>query len=134
MRLPVNHRIVLLLLVTIAVVALCDGKAKADFTFGEPVNLGPAVNGPDHDQMPSISADGLELYFMSTRSGGSGDWDIWDAKRQTIHDPWLEPVNIGPTVNGSGEDWAPCISADGLELYFEANRPGGFGGTDILVA
>ena len=109
-----------------AAIVFGGGRAEADFTFGEPVNLGPTVNGPDHDQMPSISADGLELYFMSRRPGGSGDWDIWVSRRETTNDSWSEPENIGPTVNGSGEDWAPCISADGLELYFEGNRSGGF--------
>ena len=134
MKQKVNYRIKLVFVGIVATIALCSGRAKADFTFGEPVNLGPTVNGPDHDQMPSISSDGLELYFMSRRPGGVGDWDIWVAGRETTNDPWAEPVNIGPAVNGTGEDWSPCISADGLELYFEANRPGGFGDTDILVA
>ncbi|MBL7189169.1 MAG: PD40 domain-containing protein [Phycisphaerae bacterium] len=129
-----SYRIKLVLVGVVAAIVLGGGHANADFTFGEPVNLGPIVNGPDHDQMPSISADGLELYFMSRRAGGSGDWDIWVSRRETTNDPWSEPDNIGPTVNGGGEDWAPCISADGLELYFEANRSGGLGGTDILVA
>ncbi len=111
----------------------CAGTANADFTFGDPVNLGPVANSEYDDQLPCISADGLELYFMSRRPGGVGDWDIWVARRETTHDPWEEPANLGPVVNSSGEDWAPCISADGLELYFEANRPGGHGGTDILV-
>jgi len=111
----------------------CAGTVNADFTFGDLVNLGPVVNSEYDDQLPSISADGLELYFMSRRPGGVGDWDIWVARRETTHDPWEEPANLGPVVNSSGEDWAPCISADGLELYFEAKRPGGHGGTDILV-
>ena len=98
------------------------------------MNWGPVVNSEYDDQLPSISSDGLELYFMSRPPGGVGDWDIWVAQRETIHDPWGQPMNIGPTVNSSGEDWAPCISADGLELYFEANRTGGYGDTDILVA
>jgi Tol biopolymer transport system component len=128
-----DYRIKLVLIGIVAAILFAGGHANADFTFGEPVNLGSTVNGPDHDQMPSISADGLELYFMSRRPGGSGDWDIWVSRRETTNDPWSEPENIGPTVNNSGEDWAPCVSADGLELYFEANRPGGFGDTDILV-
>jgi len=117
-----------------AVSVLGDKYAKADFTFGEPTNLGPVVNSQHDEQHPSITGDGLEIYFMSRRPGGTGDWDIWSARRETIHDSWAEPTNAGPTVNSSGEDWAPCISSDGLELYFEANRPGGYGGTDILVA
>jgi hypothetical protein len=44
------------------------------------------------------------------------------------------PTNLGPTVSSS-EDADPCISADGLELYFNSyNRPGGYGGYDMWVA
>jgi len=129
-----GYRIRLMLVGFVAAIVVCGGRAQADFTFGEPTNLGPVVNSQYHDQLPSISSDGLELYFMSRRTGGTGDWDIWVTKRETIYDPWAEPANIGSTVNSSGEDWAPCISADGLELYFEANRSGGHGDTDILVA
>ncbi|MBN2130159.1 MAG: PD40 domain-containing protein [Sedimentisphaerales bacterium] len=32
-----------------------------------------------------------------------------------------EPTNLGPTVNSSSDDGAPCISPDGLELYFCSN-------------
>ncbi len=129
-----GNRMSLVLIGFVAVIVIGGENAKADFTFGETTNLGPVVNSQHDEQHPSISGDGLELYFMSRRPGGVGDWDIWVARRETIHDPWTEPTNAGPTVNSSGEDWAPCISADGLELYFEANRPGGYGDTDILVA
>ena len=54
---------------------------KADFTFGEPTNLGPTVNSPANEQAPSISADGLEFYFTSDRPGGLGQWDLWVTTR-----------------------------------------------------
>ena len=129
-----GYRMRLLLVGFGAAIIVSCGSAKADFIFGEPINLGPTVNSSSHDQHPSISGDGTKLYFMSRRPSGIGDWDIWVAKRKTINDPWSEPENIGPIVNSTGEDWAPSVSTDGLELYFEANRPGGYGGTDILVA
>ena len=129
-----GYRMRLMLVGFVAALALGGGSANADFTFGEPTNLGPTANSSSHDQHPSISGDGTELYFMSRRPGGVGDWDIWVVSRRTTSEPWGEPANLGPIVNSSGEDWAPCISADGMELYFEANRPGGLGGTDILVA
>jgi Tol biopolymer transport system component len=64
------------------VLALCM-VAKADFTFGEPTNLGPPVNSSSRDREPSISADGLTLYFTSNRSGGHGSYDIWITEQQT---------------------------------------------------
>ena len=113
-------------LVSALTVALATGTAKADFTFGTPTNLGPLVNKASHDEVPSISADGLTLYFNSNRSGGSGTFDIWMTARPTTSDPWGEPVNLGATVNGPDWDQAPCISPDGLTLYFTSTRSGGW--------
>ncbi len=109
--------------------------ANADFTFGEPTNLGPIVNSSAGDTSPSISADGLELYFSSDRPGGYGLDDIYVTTRATTEDDWGEPVNLGPIVNSSAADITPCISADGLELYFcdwGEPRPGGLG-NDLWV-
>jgi len=102
-----------------------------DALWTEPVNLGPTINSPSLDIAPSISADGLILLFTSERPGGSGDWDLWMTRRETIQVDWTEPVNLGPTVNSSGPDGMPYISADGTAIYFFSNRPGGEGGYDL---
>ncbi len=47
---------------------------------------------------------------------------------------WSAPINLGPTVNSTAMDRGPAISKDGLSLYFESSRPGGFGGGDIYVS
>jgi len=108
--------------------------------WGEPVNLGPTVNSPADELAPSISTDGLELYFSghsafpeAARPGGSGESDLWVTTRKTTHDPWGTPVNLGPTVNSPFADASPSISGDGLSLYFNSDRPGGSGG-DTVVA
>ena len=100
-----------------SVLALCT-VAKGDFTFGEPVNLGPTVNSSDYDWAPSIRADGLEMYFESDRPGGEGTYDIWVSTRATKEDDWGAPTNLGAPVNTWDWQNSPCISADGLELYF----------------
>ena len=74
------------------------------------------------------------MYLDSDRPGGSGNWDIWVAKRPTQNDDWGTPVNLGPTVNSSSMDGFSHISADGLSLFFESRRPGGVSGGDIWVA
>ena len=94
------------------------GRANADFTFGEPVNLGPTINTAAFENSPCISADGLSLFFASNRPGGYGSGDIWVSTRATTQDDWGEPVNLGPLVNGPDEEYQPAISTDGLELYF----------------
>jgi len=96
--------------------------------WGSPVKIGPPVGsiepameiGSNDAWGPDISADGLWLYFASTRVGGYGSGDIWVATRATTNDPWTEPVNLGPNVNSSGSEWAPSISTDGLTLVFSS--------------
>jgi Tol biopolymer transport system component len=73
-------------------------RATKNHPWGEPENLGPTVNTGRIECEPSISADGLSLYFGSDRSG----WSIWVTTRKTKDEPWEEPVNLGPTVNSGG--------------------------------
>ena len=47
---------------------------------------------------------------------------------------WSPPVNLGPTVNTGFIDAGPALSKDGLSLYFNSDRPGGFGLNDIWVS
>jgi hypothetical protein len=97
-----------------------------------PENLGSVVNSPSIDANPSVSSDGLTLFFCSNRS--DGNMDIWVSERETLNSPWQEPVNLGPPVSSSFADGDPWISKDGLELYFISKRPGGSGGQDIWVS
>ncbi len=120
--------VVLLALITLAGAV---STADADFTFGEPTNLGPPINSTARDYGANPSADGLSLYFCSDRPGGHGTCDLWVAARPTTSDPWQPPANLGSVVNSSAWDSAPSISADGLSLYFESNRSGVW---DIWVA
>jgi hypothetical protein len=93
--------------------------AKADFAFGEPTNLGPTVNSSYDDRSPSVSADGLSLYFHSSRPGGYGNDDVWVTTRPTTDDQWGTPANLGSTVNNADWEGSPDVSADGLSLYFD---------------
>ena len=107
------------------ILRVCTRPSK-DAPWGSPVKIGPPVGsdvpameiGSNDAWSPDISADGLSLYFSSTRVGGFGDGDIWVAKRATKDDPWGEPVNLGPNVNTYSNDWSPNISTDDLTLTF----------------
>ncbi|MCX5644316.1 MAG: discoidin domain-containing protein [Phycisphaerae bacterium] len=103
--------------------------AYADLTFGAPTNLGAPVNSSIMDCGPCVLADDLELYFHREVPDG----EIYVARRSTPDDEWGEPVNLGPTVNSPGYDGGPCLSADGLSLYFFSDRPGGFGNKELWV-
>jgi Tol biopolymer transport system component len=110
-----NNRTILLVLI-LALGTIME-VADADYTFGTPTNLGPIVNSSAHDFSPSITADGLELYFHSDRPGGEGTHDIWVSTRASKEDDWGALTNLG-AVNTPDWEIEPCISADGLELYF----------------
>jgi hypothetical protein len=108
-------------------------RSTTDDDWSTPVNLGSTINSSSPEGMPSISSDGLELYFSSGRPGGYGDGDIWVTTRATKEDLWEEPVNLGPTVNSSSLEIGSRISADGLSLYFNSDRPGSSGEWDLWV-
>lgn len=106
------------------------------------------INSAFNDSHPTISKDGLSLYFASTRPGpdsrgqiGLGDYDLWVTQRDTLDDCWQAPVSLGPVVNSPVRDFAPNLSTDGRWLFFNSNRsqPDAFGklpcgGQDLYAA
>jgi Tol biopolymer transport system component len=102
--------------------------------WSEPVNLGPVINSPYNDQHPALSKDGLSLYITSNRPGGQGADDIWVSQRASVDDAWGPPQNLGPVINTAAVDFSPAFSRDGHWLFFNSNRPGGYGGFDIWVS
>ncbi|MHC4192345.1 MAG: hypothetical protein ACYSUB_22180, partial [Planctomycetota bacterium] len=107
-------------------------RETTDDDWGTPVKLGPPVNSSAWEGGPSISADGLELYFedggpptwtgYTHRPGGYGGGDIWVSTRAIKNDPWAEPKNLGPVINTSAFEGNPILSADGLEMFFGSDR------------
>src|SRR5207247_2637835 len=116
---------------------LATPRFLAASTFSEwsaPVNLGPTVNTGSIDAGPALSKDGLSLYFNSNRPGGFGGNDIWVSQRASREDAWGEPVNLGPTINTASNEDVPSFSRDGHTMYFNSDRPGGFGLRDIYIS
>ena len=68
---------------TLAVTKTCpkDG-VHLSKSWTTPVNLGPDINTEYEDTMPSATADGSRLYFMSDRPGGLGGMDIFEAVKE----------------------------------------------------
>ena len=114
---------------------MAEVEAQPQFSdWSTPVNLGPVVNSTANEQHPSISRDGLSLYFVSNRTGGFGLNDIWVTQRASLDAPWGPPHNLGSAINTSSNDFAPNLTIDGHRLYMNSDRPGGCGGSDLYVA
>lgn len=106
---------------------------KLDFLEGY---IGP-------QRTPSLSGDGLELYFSDghetvtgcpPNASGFGGSDLWVAKRSSKEDPWGVPENLGSIVNTAHHEDTPCISADGLSLYYMSNIISDPQNSEILMA
>ena len=106
----------------------------ANSAWSEPVNLGPVVNSSAVDANAGLSSDAHTLLFVSNRTGGVGDNDIWMSHRRCLACDWEAPVNLGPPINSSAIDGAPTMSEDGRLLFFYSTRSGGFGLGDIYVS
>jgi hypothetical protein len=106
-------------------------------------NLGLPINSPDHEAFPTITKDGLTLYFArgSIRNSGAGeaenwrevdDWDIFVATRPTVNAPWGEPERLPDHINTDGSEHSVSLSPDGHWLYFSSDKLDTCGGMDIF--
>lgn len=109
--------------------APADCSAGRPYCFNTPVHLESPINTPGFEGKPALSADGLELYFVSDRPGalgGPGDQDIYVTRRASVNSSWGPPERVPPPISSAFFDITPTISLDGLALYFGSNRPGPF--------
>jgi len=82
---------------------------------------------------PSVSKDGLSMYFVSNMAGGFGENDIYVMTRKSKSKSFANPVNLGMEINTSGDEMYPFIRENGI-LYFSSNGHPGMGGLDIFKA
>ena len=108
--------------------------------FTNTTNVGPLSGVDAHHFMPTVSRDGLTLYFNDSDygpqlDGGVGSNDIWVAHRSDVSEPFGSVVKLGPAVNTDASEIMGSISEDGLSLYFSRSSDTvGFSGYDMFVA
>lgn len=99
--------------------------------FSTPVALNANVNTPDEwEGSCSISADGKQLFFASSRVGGLGGRDLYVS--ELVNGDWGPAVNLGPKINTPYDDDAPFIHPDGITLFFSSKGHMSIGGYDIM--
>jgi hypothetical protein len=103
---------------------------RVDGRWTEPENLGPKVNGPDSEHHSNPTPDGRSLYVTTTRPDGFGREDSYLTTRGAAGE-WGPLVNLGPLVNGPGDDRCPAWTPDHRIFLFDTNRADGSGARDI---
>jgi WD40-like Beta Propeller Repeat len=102
------------------------------FDFGTPVLVAELASSPSRSENPTLTVDGLEIYFTSNRNGGTAG-DVWFAERSSVDEPFGTPAPVAG-VNSDSFETSSAISGDGLTLWFGSERAGGSGGVDIWVS
>jgi hypothetical protein len=95
-----------------------DGRFLDAPRFAAPVLVSAISDPMADDEDPSFTGDLRELYFSSTRAGGS---DIWVSRRATPADLWGAP-SLVTELSSSGIDRSPSVSLDGLALWLSTDR------------
>jgi hypothetical protein len=89
------------------------------------------LNSASDDKCPYIFRK--IMVFSSNRPGGLGGFDLYYSKFN--NGQWSTPVNFGPEINTSSDEYRPVMSGDeeftNNFLIFSSNRPGGKGGFDL---
>jgi hypothetical protein len=80
-----------------------------DGTWGAPA-LVNELNISATNQRPSISHDGLEIYFWSDKEGTG---DLWVAGRETVSSSWSTPVRVVFPTSGQQPAIMPFIHSHG---------------------
>lgn len=94
-------------------------RADRDAGFMAPTPLG-TLNNTSNQRGPSLSGDGLTLYFHQSVSN---NYDIYRTTRGNVTDTTFPVPAALTTVNTAGTDVSPNITVDGTALYFVREAP-----------
>lgn len=81
---------------------------------------------------PTLSADGMTMYFASDMPGGKGGVDLYKATR-TASGNWSKAENLGDKINTEGNEMFPFFHEEENMLFFSSNGHLGLGGLDIFA-
>ena len=132
---------------------LFDRNGKLYTTFRNVAGVSGAMALPDQVEKYAsawLSPDGSALYFNdSSRPGRVGGADIYLTRRvlkpakpstepaspasepisisKLLDSPdyvWSEPENLGPSINGTGDEKSPSLTNDQLRIYYDRSNGG----------
>lgn len=111
---------------------LFSKRETVDAPWSDPI---PLLRKPHGSPIygPFLSKDSLTLLFNWSPEP-VGNKDLWMMQRDSIESDWSEPTRLPDELNSTSNDGGPCLSADGLTIVFDSERPGGEGRTDIWIS
>ncbi|MEY3048074.1 MAG: hypothetical protein RL365_112 [Bacteroidota bacterium] len=102
--------------------------AKGKWSNITPCNINNKSYSVGH---PAVSKGGDYIVFASEAPGGQGGTDLYVASLDA-NGTIGEPINLGPKINTSGNEFFPWFSPEG-QLFFSSNGLKGLGGYDLFV-
>ena len=104
-----------------------------DLDYSVPVKV-DSINSPSDDMCPIVYHN--VMVFTSNRPGGLDGYDLYYSIFRNGN--WSSPVNFGPDINTSSNEYRPLIGyhPDFLNTFmiFSSDRPGGKGKFDLYFS
>ncbi|MEN8230321.1 MAG: OmpA family protein [Bacteroidota bacterium] len=98
---------------------------QEDGLWGDPVNLGPAVNTVLNEESPFLSPDGKRLYFSSQGHVSMGGYDVFYTDLLEDGSWQSTPVNLGFPLNTTDDDYTITpsgIHQEGVSYIFANSK------------
>ncbi|MEL6988572.1 MAG: sialidase family protein, partial [Bacteroidota bacterium] len=92
-------------------------KVQDDGSFADLQNIGRPVSTEKYEFDPYISPDERFLIYSINYRGNSSLYISY----KNDQNKWTTPINLGPQINTTNQDFAPSLSADGNYLFYSNN-------------
>lgn len=103
---------------------------QTDGSWGKVKNIGPFINSRGSELSPYPHVKYPVLYFSSSLGVVNfGGFDIY--KSFIVDGKFTEPKNVGPLVNGPGDEYYFAIDADAKQLYYAKSKVRGDPNLDL---
>ncbi|MCH2215650.1 MAG: hypothetical protein MK086_10795 [Flavobacteriales bacterium] len=99
--------------------------------WGRAENLGPEINTPLNEDFPTLSGDGLTMYFSSDGHPGMGGYDLFFSTWDVQNKVWSKPQNLGYPVNSPYDNKTISFNQSGDLAYVTRMEPGSNSQLDI---
>lgn len=92
-----------------------------NFTWGQPVNIGPNINTIYDEDYPYITPDGKTLYFCSKGHNSMGGYDVFKSELNPSGE-WNKPQNLDFAINTPDDDIQYVTDPESDFAYFSSKR------------